>query len=211
MARAAKQVAGAIRRRDGATDSTGLVGPTGSGLTDPTGRAACAPIPARSIPARPAAGADAPGRARATVAAAGPVTTGRRDQLTDFADRVLDVVDAIPPGQVMSYGDIAEYLGQGGPRQVGRVMSLWGGGVAWWRVIHADGSFLPGHEREALARYREEGTPLRGTGPGGGLRVDMRKARREVPVAPGGDVSGNDLSRVSAAPGGGEGDHDEDP
>ena len=96
------------------------------------------------------------------MAAAGPVTTGRRDQLTDFADRVLDVVDAIPPGQVMSYGDIAEYLGQGGPRQVGRVMSLWGGGVAWWRVIHADGSFLPGHEREALAHYREEGTPLRG-------------------------------------------------
>ena len=110
------------------------------------------------------------------------MTTGRRDQLTDFADRVLDVVDAIPPGQVMSYGDIAEYLGQGGPRQVGRVMSLWGGGVAWWRVIHADGSFLPGHEREALAHYREEGTPLRGTGPGGGLRVDMRKARREIRV-----------------------------
>jgi alkylated DNA nucleotide flippase Atl1 len=114
------------------------------------------------------------------VAAAGPVTAGRRDQLTDFADRVLDVVDAIPPGQVMSYGDIAEYLGQGGPRQVGRVMSLWGGGVAWWRVIHADGSFLPGHEREALAHYREEGTPLRAAGPGGGQRVDMRKARREI-------------------------------
>ena len=115
------------------------------------------------------------------------MTTGRRDQVTDFADRVLDVVDAIPPGQVMSYGDIAEYLGQGGPRQVGRVMSLWGGGVAWWRVIHADGSFLPGHEREALAHYRQEGTPLRGTGPGGGLRVDMRKARREIRAAAGGD------------------------
>jgi alkylated DNA nucleotide flippase Atl1 len=116
------------------------------------------------------------------------VTVGRRDQLTDFADRVLDVVDAIPPGQVMSYGDIAEYLGQGGPRQVGRVMSLWGGGVAWWRVIHADGSFLPGHEREALAHYREEGTPLRPAGPGGGQRVDMRKARREIRTTPQGDV-----------------------
>jgi alkylated DNA nucleotide flippase Atl1 len=114
------------------------------------------------------------------MAAAGPVTVGRRDQLTDFADRVLDVVDAIPPGQ--------EYLGQGGPRQVGRVMSLWGGGVAWWRVIHADGSFLPGHEREALAHYREEGTPLRPAGPGGGQRVDMRKARREIRTTPHGDV-----------------------
>jgi len=118
------------------------------------------------------------------------VTTGRPDQLTDFADRVLDVVDAIPPGRVMSYGDIAEYLGQGGPRQVGRVMSLWGGGVAWWRVIHADGSFLPGHEREALAHYREEGTPLRGAGRYDGLRVDMQKARRQIRVGPGEDASG---------------------
>jgi alkylated DNA nucleotide flippase Atl1 len=118
-----------------------------------------------------------------------PARRADRAQVTDFADRVLGVVETIPPGRVMSYGDIAEYLGEGGPRQVGRVMALWGGGVAWWRVIHADGSFLPGHEREALARYREEGTPLRGTGPGGGLRVDMRKARREISAGPGGDAS----------------------
>jgi alkylated DNA nucleotide flippase Atl1 len=77
----------------------------------------------------------------------------------------------------MSYGDIAEYLGEGGPRQVGRVMALWGGGVAWWRVIHADGSLLVGHERVALARYREEGTPMRTAVGGGPGRVDMRRAR----------------------------------
>ena len=65
------------------------------------------------------------------------------------------------PGTVMSYGDVAEFLGRGGPRQVGRVMALWGGGVAWWRVVHADGSLLAGHERVALARYEEENTPLR--------------------------------------------------
>jgi len=100
-----------------------------------------------------------------------------RAQVTDFADRVLGVVEAIPPGRVMSYGDIAEYLGEGGPRQVGRVMALWGGGVAWWRVIHADGSFLPGHEREALARYERERTPLRAAGDAGQPRVDMRQAR----------------------------------
>jgi alkylated DNA nucleotide flippase Atl1 len=100
-----------------------------------------------------------------------------RAQVTDFADRVLGVVEAIPPGRVMSYGDIAEYLGEGGPRQVGRVMTLWGGGVAWWRVIHADGSFLSGHEREALDRYQREETPLRSTGDAGQPRVDMRQAR----------------------------------
>jgi alkylated DNA nucleotide flippase Atl1 len=63
----------------------------------------------------------------------------------DYTARVLDVVDSIPAGRVLSYGDVAEYLGEGGPRQVGRVMALWGGGVAWWRVVHADGSLLAGH------------------------------------------------------------------
>lgn len=98
-------------------------------------------------------------------------------ELPNFAERVLGVVDRIPPGHVMSYGDIAEYLGSGGPRQVGRVLALWGGGVAWWRVIHADGSFLAGHEPEALARYQEEGTPLRRAGDGAAMGVDMRRAR----------------------------------
>ena len=98
-------------------------------------------------------------------------------QPPDFAERVLRVTESIPPGRVMSYGDVAEYLGEAGPRQVGRVMSQWGGGVTWWRVIHADGSFLAGHEREALARYLEEGTPLR-RAPDGEVRgVDMRRAR----------------------------------
>jgi alkylated DNA nucleotide flippase Atl1 len=100
-----------------------------------------------------------------------------RVAIGDFAGRVLDLADAIPPGHVMSYGDIAECLGDGGPRQVGRVMALWGGGVAWWRVIHADGTLLAGHEESALARYRQEGTPLRPTVGGGPIRVDMRRAR----------------------------------
>ena len=38
--------------------------------------------------------------------------------LSDFAGRVLDVAEAIPPGRVMSYGDLAEYLGEGGPLRV---------------------------------------------------------------------------------------------
>ena len=96
---------------------------------------------------------------------------------SDFAARVLDIVEAIPPGMVMSYGDVAEYLGEAGPRQVGRVMSLWGGGVPWWRVVHADGSLLTGHERAALARYQSEGTPLRTAPDGTPSGVNMRRAR----------------------------------
>jgi alkylated DNA nucleotide flippase Atl1 len=105
-------------------------------------------------------------------------------QLDDFASDVLDVVDAIPPGQVMSYGDIAEYLGRGGPRQVGRVMSTSGGAVPWWRVIHADGSVAAGHERAALRQYQKEGTPLRAAADGGSFRVDMHRARWRGPQAP---------------------------
>ena len=96
--------------------------------------------------------------------------------LDDFYSRVLDVVDSIPAGRVMSYGDIAEYVGAGpGPRQVGRVMSVYGGAVAWWRVIHSDGTPAPGHDSRALQHYLAEGTPLRSARPP--VRVDMRRAR----------------------------------
>ena len=99
---------------------------------------------------------------------------------SDYVSQVLDVADSIPAGRVMSYGDIAEFLGRGGPRQVGRVMALWGGAVPWWRVVRADGRPLPGHEVEAVARYRAEGTPMR---PGPDGRLDMRRARW-VPTQP---------------------------
>ncbi len=106
--------------------------------------------------------------------------TPRRPGIDDYASRVLDVVDSIAPGTVMSYGDVADFLGEGGPRQVGRIMALWGGGVAWWRVVHADGSLLAGHERAALAAYEAEDTPLRYPAAGGAPRIDMTRARRRA-------------------------------
>ena len=132
------------------------------------------PAPGRS---RPAPGQDRVARGRTRTAPRGRARTEPGGAPDDFASRVLDVTEAIPAGRVMSYGDIAEYLGQGGPRQVGRVMALWGGGVAWWRVIHADGSLLAGHEREALRNYLREGTPMRPVADGRPGRVDMRRAR----------------------------------
>jgi alkylated DNA nucleotide flippase Atl1 len=80
----------------------------------------------------------------------------------------------------MTYGDVAEYLDEGGPRQVGRVMALYGGAVPWWRVVRADGRLLPGSELRALAHYRDEGTPLRGASRAADdhiPRLDMRRAR----------------------------------
>ncbi|WSU39480.1 MGMT family protein [Streptomyces gougerotii] len=102
--------------------------------------------------------------------------------LPPYAERVLDVAELIPPGRVMTYGDIAEWLEEGGPRQVGRVMALYGSAVPWWRVVRSDGALLPGHERRVLERYRAEGTPLREArrtagAPGVAARLDMRRAR----------------------------------
>lgn len=101
----------------------------------------------------------------------------------EFVTAVLAVVDLIPPGQAVAYGDVAELLGSGGPRQVGSVMSHYGSAVPWWRVLRATGEAPPGHEAEALRRYLEEGTPLHGdykeflrTGEGR-WRVDFALAR----------------------------------
>ena len=97
-------------------------------------------------------------------------------ELPDFAESVLRVVDQIPEGMVLAYGDIAEMLGYGGPRQVGAVMSRYGSSVAWWRVIRADGEPPEGLEEEALAHWRVEGTALV-RGALDGRRVDMDLAR----------------------------------
>ncbi|MFJ7958327.1 MGMT family protein [Streptomyces sp. NPDC096319] len=120
-------------------------------------------------------------------------TPGESGELPEYAERVLDVADAIPPGRVMTYGDVAEWLGEGGPRQVGRVMALYGGAAPWWRVVRADGTLLPGHELRALGHYREEGTPLREAGrtAGGHVpRIDMRRARWDGGTAGGGEDAG---------------------
>lgn len=90
----------------------------------------------------------------------------------DFTDRVLDLVERIPPGKVLSYGIIAEILEEGGPRQVGRVMALEGGAVAWWRVVRADGSLPPSHGVGAQEHYAIEDTPMRNNG----AAVDMERA-----------------------------------
>ena len=101
----------------------------------------------------------------------------------DYVQAVLAVARLVSPGSAVSYGDIAELLGSGGPRQVGSVMSHYGNGVPWWRVLKASGHAPEGHEAEALHHYLEEGTPLRGdhavylrTGEGR-WRVDLTAAR----------------------------------
>jgi alkylated DNA nucleotide flippase Atl1 len=106
-------------------------------------------------------------RARRDASPPGPRASG-----DDYVEAVLRVIESIPPGRVMAYGDIAEFLGVGGPRQVGAVLTRHGSAVPWWRVPHADGSPPDCHERTARDHWRAEGTPLKPNGD-----VDMRRAR----------------------------------
>lgn len=138
---------------------------------------------------------------------------GERDEpqrLPEYTERVLDVAELIPPGRVMTYGDVAEWLGEGGPRQVGRVMALYGSAVPWWRVVRSDGVLLPEHELRALDHYREESTPLREAGHAshGHLpRLDMGRARWDGARTGGADPGAADsggTDRADAESGGAE-------
>lgn len=95
----------------------------------------------------------------------------------DFVSRVLDVVESIPVGHVMSYGDVAAAIGSRAARGVGQVMAYAGGEVPWWRVVRASGHPAVDHERRALEHYRAESTPLRWSRDGTVFRVDLELAR----------------------------------
>ena len=88
---------------------------------------------------------------------------------------MLDVVESIPPGMVMTYGDVAAAIGSRAARAVGTVMSQYGSDVAWWRVIRASGHPAVDHEARALEHYRAESTPVKWAGDV--FRVDLAAAR----------------------------------
>lgn len=108
-----------------------------------------------------------------------------RDLSADLVQAVLAVVEAIPPGKVMSYGDVADAVGphaeldeDGGAyagRVVGLVMARCGEAVPWWRVIRASGQPPRGHEANAWPHYLAEATPTIGTADD--YRIDMKLAR----------------------------------
>lgn len=85
------------------------------------------------------------------------------------AEVVLRLVEAIPPGRAVSYGQIARIVGTG-PRQIGAVLATWGQEVCWWRVVNARGSLVPGLVDLALSHWLDEGM----TAPGAS-RVDLTR------------------------------------
>ena len=94
---------------------------------------------------------------------------------SEFVHDVLELVDSIPPGKVMAYGEVAAALGSRASRAVGQIMAYYGSDVAWWRVVRASGHPAVDHSTRALQHYRAEGTPLRWSGDT--YRVDLALAR----------------------------------
>lgn len=90
----------------------------------------------------------------------------------ELAQRMLDVVAAIPAGRVTTYGEVAARAGSRSPRLAGFVLAnLADEGTAWHRVLRSDGTPAPQLAAEQLARLRAEGV-LAVEG-----RVDLRRYR----------------------------------
>lgn len=89
----------------------------------------------------------------------------------DYPALVLAAVEAIPPGRVMTYGDVAEYAGIRSARTVGKVLATDDGSVPWHRVLRADGSLAEHLYDEQRQRLLAEGVLFTGA------RVRLRDYR----------------------------------
>ena len=94
------------------------------------------------------------------------------NKTNNFFQRVYAIVARIPPGHVISYGQIARMLGNPrAARQVGWAMRQSPEGLPWHRVVRADGSIAEGGWSEARrALLEEEDVPFTADG-----RVDMAR------------------------------------
>lgn len=108
---------------------------------------------------------------------------------------VLRTVELVPPGRLVSYGDVVALLGTG-PRQVGAVMAREGHGVQWWRVTNASGDLPPHLMADAARHWATEGITLKPNG--WGARISQ--SHQPVPGGPG--QVGRRLPRRDGGPAG---------
>ncbi|HEY2205266.1 MAG TPA: MGMT family protein [Pseudonocardia sp.] len=80
----------------------------------------------------------------------------------ETADRVREIIAAIPVGSVLSYGEVAARAGVPSARLVGRLLAEDGQDLPWHRVLRADGTCAPHLADEQLARLRAEGLTVVG-------------------------------------------------
>lgn len=99
--------------------------------------------------------------------------------MSKFKDRVIKVVKMIPYGKVVSYGQVALYVGiPRGARQVGWTLNRMEGGfqIPWWRVINNQGRIsIKGSKYSAVDQKRL--LVKEGIGVNDDLTLDIKKYR----------------------------------
>lgn len=78
----------------------------------------------------------------------------------DFTSAVIDVLESLRAGEVMSYGEVAAEAGYpGAARAVGNLLRVTPN-LPWWRVVTATGRLVPSHTQEHAQRLRAEGVSV---------------------------------------------------
>ena len=76
--------------------------------------------------------------------------------MTPFEESVLEVLRSLRPGEVVTYGEVAEMAGfPGRARAVGRILRLTEEEVPWWRVVGHGGRLIspkPTQQADLLRR-----------------------------------------------------------
>ena len=86
--------------------------------------------------------------------------TGGTAARDSFEAAVVATVLALAPGEVASYGEIAEEAGfPGAARAVGNVLAR-RDGLPWWRVVRADGTLAASDLDDQARRLRAEGVSV---------------------------------------------------
>ena len=112
--------------------------------------------------------------------------------MSKFNEQVYEIVERVPYGKVISYGEIARLLGRPrAAREVGWAMSNCPEHIPWQRVVMADGSITGGVFADIRRAILEsEGVTFLPNG-----RVDMRTSRWLATV----DIVGTRTARPRTA------------
>ncbi|MDE0120582.1 MAG: MGMT family protein [bacterium] len=79
----------------------------------------------------------------------------------DFEEAVLEVLDGLPEGEVISYGELAAAAGyRGAARAVGNLLRATAEPAPWWRVIRADGRLVAPDAGRQAEKLRAEGVTV---------------------------------------------------
>ncbi|MEX2324425.1 MAG: MGMT family protein [Nitriliruptoraceae bacterium] len=79
-----------------------------------------------------------------------------------FTERVVAIVGATTPGELVTYGEVAAEAGRPqAARAVGQILAHHAE-LPWWRVISASGRLVPGNEARHRALLQAEGVACTG-------------------------------------------------